>query len=162
MRLDEDFRKLREEDELVDISHWTEGYDEFQKIVISNWPYVDIIMKKVNDLYTTHKGEKGWDEAYRRWNEGDGSELSEKIDIKVTEMDDAIEAAKKALAKTKTAYAAVYGYKRTGEPAQYFSKPLIKYSNDELKQYADSMRKSSKSRNDVTIYTLYQDKLDQY
>ena len=50
---------------------WTDIYTQFEKIVNrnfgkgSNWERK--IEKEIDDLYRSHKGERDWDEAYRRW-----------------------------------------------------------------------------------------------
>ena len=48
---------------------WTDVYKQFERIVNANMSNPDRIEQKVDALYAQHRGEKDWDEAYRRWKE---------------------------------------------------------------------------------------------
>ena len=63
----------------------------------------------------------------------------------------------KALSKRKTGYAAVYGYSKNKKFTPLLS---IKDSQDELNKIVNSLKTREKGATDVTVYTLFKDKLD--
>ena len=63
----------------------------------------------------------------------------------------------KALSKRKTGYAAVYGYSKNKKFTPLLS---IKDSQDELNKVVDSLKTREKGATDVTVYTLFKNKLD--
>lgn len=48
---------------------WTDAYEHFNAIVDKHFPDENKIESEVENLYSQHKGEPDWDEAYRRWHE---------------------------------------------------------------------------------------------
>lgn len=63
----------------------------------------------------------------------------------------------KALSKRKTGYAAVYGYSKNKKFTPLLS---IKDSQDELNKVVNSLKTREKGATDVTVYTLFKNKLD--
>ena len=63
----------------------------------------------------------------------------------------------KALSRRKTGYAAVYGYSKNKKFTPLLS---IKDSQDELNKVVNSLKTREKGATDVTVYTLFKDKLD--
>lgn len=63
----------------------------------------------------------------------------------------------KALSRRKTGYAAVYGYSKNKKFTPLLS---IKDSQDELNKIVNSLKTREKGATDVTVYTLFKDKLD--
>lgn len=76
--------------------------------------------------------------------------------IKIISQDEAIEKAKKALEHAPKAVAAIYGIRRGNAAPEYYDKPLLKYSAEEAAAFQDAMRRSSKGKNDVIVYSLKQ------
>lgn len=58
---------------------WTDAYEQFNAIVDKHFPDENKIESEVENLYSQHKGEEDWDEAYRRWYEDDNV-IEEDID----------------------------------------------------------------------------------
>lgn len=63
----------------------------------------------------------------------------------------------KVLSKRKTGYAAVYGYSKNKKFTPLLS---IKDSQDELNKVVNSLKTREKGATDVTVYTLFKNKLD--
>lgn len=76
--------------------------------------------------------------------------------IKIISQDEAIEKAKKALDHAPKAVAAIYGIRRGNAAPEYYDTPLLKYSAEEAAAFQDAMRRSSKGKNDVIVYSLKQ------
>lgn len=70
---------------------WTDVYTQFEKIVNrnfgkgSNWERK--IEKEVDDLYKSHKGQRDWDEAYRRWRQDQNAQDCGTLDAIPVSMD---------------------------------------------------------------------------
>ena len=63
----------------------------------------------------------------------------------------------KELKNRKTGYAAVYGYKKDNKFIPLLS---VKDSQDELSKVVDSLKTKEKGKTDVSVYTLFKNKLD--
>ena len=59
---------------LMRINNWRDAYDHFTKIVDKYFPDSDKIEVEVDRLYNQYKGNKYFDEAYKRWKEDQESE----------------------------------------------------------------------------------------
>lgn len=83
-----------------------------------------------------------------------------KYKLPINESEDYINSmykAYKALKNRKTGYAAVYGYSKNGKFVPFFS---LKDSSSELNKVVDALKTREKGQTDVTVYTLFKDKLD--
>lgn len=94
------------------------------------------------------KEEAPKDECYKK-------EFAEDLNDK--EYFDAMYKAYKELTKRKTAYAAVYGYSKEGK---FVPVVAVKNNQKELTDFVNALRTKPKGQTDVTVYTIYKDRLD--
>ena len=66
----------------------------------------------------------------------------------------------KELKNRKTGYAAVYGYKKDNKFNKFIPLLSVKDSQDELSKVVDSLKTKEKGKTDVSVYTLFKNKLD--
>lgn len=78
-------------------------------------------------------------------------------DLNDKEYFDAMYKAYKELTKRKTAYAAVYGYSKEGK---FVPVVAVKNNQKELTDFVNALRTKPKGQTDVTVYTIYKDRLD--
>ena len=78
-------------------------------------------------------------------------------DLNDKEYFDAMYKAYKELTKRKTTYAAVYGYSKEGK---FVPVVAVKNNQKELTDFVNALRTKPKGQTDVTVYTIYKDRLD--
>lgn len=78
-------------------------------------------------------------------------------DLNDKEYFDAMYKAYRELKERKTAFAAVYGYSKDRKFVPMIS---VKNNSEELRKVVDALRTKPKGQTDVTVYTIYKDRLD--
>lgn len=73
--------KPADDDFLKQFKSWTDVYQKFEDIVDLHYPDTDKIHEEVEKFYRRGEGNEFFDEAWERWNEGDGENFEEDEEI---------------------------------------------------------------------------------